>query len=208
MRKILLVTLFLVSGLLFYKYAYSEDNLLALDAGFDKKKAVVLDKIIQKDEKSDNAIKPQDQTPPEDSDKELEKMRSYRELIQNKEKELDLIKLDLEKDSLLLKERQAQKEICQIDKTLPGSAKKEGGLGGKSITEDLKEESIDPSDIKIQLLLIADGLKEGQISLKNTLYNFKEGDTIASKLTVEKIEIGSVTVKEPDGTVLKLSFMD
>jgi hypothetical protein len=135
-------------------------------------------------------------------------MRSYRELIQGKEKELDLIKLDLEKDNILLKERQAQKEISQIDKAFPGSAKKGVSSGGKDIGEGLKEESIDPSDIKIQLLLVTDGLKEGQISLKNTLYNFKEGDTIASKLKIEKIEADGITLREPDGTALKLNFMD
>ena len=208
MKRILLVTLLLVSCLPLYKYAYSEDNLLALDTGLDKKKAVAPDNVIEKDEISDKVIKTEDQTAPDDSDKELEKMRSYRELIQGKEKELDLIKLDLEKDNILLKERQAQKEISQIDKAFPGNAKKGVSSGGKDIGEGLKEESIDPSEIKIQLLLVADGLKEGQITLKNTIYNFKEGDTIASKLKIEKIEAESITLKEPDGTVLKLNFMD
>ena len=208
MKRILLVTLLLVSCLPLYKYAYSEDNLLALDTGFDKNKAVVPDKTIQKDETSDKTIKSEDQAAPDDSDKELEKMRSYRELIQGKEKELDLIKLDLEKDNILLKERQAQKEISQIDKAFPGNAKKGVSSGGKDIGEGLKEESIDPSDIKIQLLLVTDDLKEGQISFKNTLYNFKEGDTIASKLRVEKIEAQGITLREPDSTVLKLNFMD
>ena len=208
MKRILLVTLLLVSCLPLYKYAYSEDNLLALDTGFDKNKAVVPDKTIQKDETSDKTIKSEDQAAPDDSDKELEKMRSYRELIQGKEKELDLIKLDLEKDNILLKERQAQKEISQIDKAFPGNAKKGVSSGGKDIGEGLKEESIDPSDIKIQLLLVTDGLKEGQISLKNTLYNFKEGDTIASKVKIEKIEAEGITLRESDGTVLKVNFMD
>ena len=208
MKRILLVVLFLVSCLSLYRYAYSEDNLLALDTGFDKNKAVVPDKTIQKDETSDKAIKSEDQVAPDDSDKELEKMRSYRTLIQGKEKELDLIKLDLEKDNILLKERQAQKEISQIDKAFPGSAKKEASSGGNGITESAKEEGIDPSDIKIQLLLVTDGLKEGQISFKNTLYNFKEGDTVASKLRVEKIEAQGITLREPDSTVLKLNFMD
>ena len=208
MKRILLVALLLVSCLPLYKYAYSEDNLLALDTGFDKKKAVVPDKIIQKDETSDKAIKPEEQGAPDDSDKELEKMRSYRTLIQGKEKELDLIKLDLDKDNLLLKERQAQKEIRQIDKVLPQGIKKEVTSGGKDTAESLKEENIDPSDVKIQLLLIADSLKEGQLSIKNTIYSFKEGDTIASKLRVEKIEAQGITLKEPDGTVLKVNFMD
>ena len=208
MKRILLVVMLLVSGLLPYKYACPEDNLLALDTGFDKKKAVAPDKIIQKDETTDKVIKTEDEIASDDSDKELEKMRSYRTLIQGKEKELDLIKLDLDKDNLLLKERQAQKEIRQIDKVLPQGTKKEGVSTGKDTAESLKEENVDPSDIKIQLLLVADSLKEGQISLKNTIYSFKEGDTIASKLRVEKIETQGITLKEPDGTVLKVNFMD
>ena len=208
MKRILLVALLLVSCLPLYKYAYSEDNLLALDTGFDKNKAVVPDKTIQKDETSDKTIKSEDQAAPDDSDKELEKMRSYRELIQGRQKEVDLIKLDLEKSSLLLKERQAQKEIYQIDKALPTGANKEGSSTGKATAEGLKEEGIDPSDVKIQFLLIADNLKEGQISLKNTVYNFKEGETIASKLRVEKIEREGITFREPDGTALKVNFMD
>ena len=110
--------------------------------------------------------------------------------------------------STCLKERQAQKEIRQIDKVLPHGTKKEGVSTGKDTAESLKEENVDPSDIKIQLLLVADSLKEGQISLKNTIYSFKEGDTIASKLRVEKIETQGITLKEPDGTVLKVNFMD
>ena len=101
MKRILLVALLLVSCLPLYKYAYSEDNLLSLDTGFDKKKAVAPDKIIQKDETTDKVIKTEDEIASDDSDKELEKMRSYRTLIQGKEKELDLIKLDLDKVNLL-----------------------------------------------------------------------------------------------------------
>ena len=208
MRRVLLVVLFLVCGFSLCRYAYCEDNLLALDASYNKKTAVVADKNVQKDEAIDKVIKALDQIPPDDSDKELEKMRSYRELIQGRQKEVDLIKLDLEKSSLLLKERQAQKEIYQIDKALPTGANKEGSSTGKATAEGLKEEGIDPSDVKIQFLLIADSLKEGQISLKNTVYNFKEGETIASKLRVEKIEREGITFREPDGTALKVNFMD
>ena len=66
MKRILLVVLFLVSCLSLYRYAYSEDNLLALDTGFDKNKAVVPDKTIQKDETSDKTIKSEDQVAPDD----------------------------------------------------------------------------------------------------------------------------------------------
>ena len=93
MKRVLLVVLFLVCGFLLCRYAYCEDNLLALDTSYSKKTAVVADKNVQKDEAIDKVIKPLDQIPPDDSDKELEKMRSYRELIQGRQKEVDLIKL-------------------------------------------------------------------------------------------------------------------
>ena len=209
MRKALIIALLLVSGLLLYKCAWCDDNLLALDVNYAKEKVLSPKESIKKDDTIDKVVKAEDKTlPDDDSDKELEKMRSYRMLIQGRQKELDLIKLDLEKNSLLLKERQAQKEIYQIDKAIPGSTSKEGAFAGKSTAEGLKEEGIDPSDVKIQFLLIAGGLKEGQISLKNTLYSFKEGDIIASKLRVEKIETEGITLKEPDGAALKVNFMD
>ena len=68
--------------------------------------------------------------------------------------------------------------------------------------------SIDSSDIKIQLLVISDNLKEGQISMKGVLYSFREGDSLPLKLTVEKIETSGVTLRQADGAVLKLNFMD
>lgn len=207
MRKILLVVLVFVSGLLLYKCAYSEDNLLALDESLNKKEASIPDKSVKQGEDSSNTIKTEEQKPTGyDSDKNLEKMRSYRRHIENKQKELDLIKLDLEKSDLLLKEKETREKIYQIDKVLPqGSV---DASGGKGIGQDLKEEVIDPSDIKIQLLVISGNLKEGQISFKNTVYNFKEGDVIASRLTVEKIETEGLVLRETNGEVLKLKFID
>ena len=77
-----------------------------------------------------------------------------------------------------------------------------------SSTQGVKDSLVDASDIKIQLLLIADDLKEGQVILKNAPYSFKEGDTIALKLTAEKIESSGVTFKQPDGSILKLNFIN
>jgi len=57
-------------------------------------------------------------------------------------------------------------------------------------------------------LLIADNLREGQISLKGSPYVFKEGDSIASKLTVAQIEPTGITFKQVDGSTLKLNFIN
>lgn len=207
MRKILVIFVFFVSVLSF-KCAYSEDNLLAVDTGYNKESVIFTDKSVQKAEDDDKALEPQEAPlAGDDSDKELEKMKTYRELIQNKQKELEVVKLDFEKASLILKKKEAEKEIYQIDKVIPGSEKEDGSIGSGSF-QDVKEQGVDSSDIKIQLLVISDNLKEGQISMKGVLYSFREGDSLPLKLTVEKIETSGVTLRQADGAVLKLNFMD
>ena len=207
MRKILVIFVFFVSVLSF-KCAYSEDNLLAVDTGYSKESVISTDKSVQKAEDDDKALEPQEAPlAGDDSDKELEKMKTYRELIQNKQKELEVVKLDFEKTSLILKKKEAEKEMYQIDNFIPGSAKEGGSIGSGSF-QDVKDVSLDSSNIKIQLLVISDNLKEGQISMKGVLYNFREGDSLPLKLTVEKIETSGVTLRQADGAVLKLNFMD
>ena len=202
MRKILFMALFFV-GVVSFARAYCDDNLLAVDVGYDKEKAVSADKNVQK-ETTDKVTGLEEKAPSEDeSDKELEKMRSYRELLQNKKKELEVIKLDLERESTLLKKKEAEKEIYQIDKVLFGESKR-GALDG----EEGRGSPVEISDIKLRLLVIADNVKEGQASLKGNLYSFKEGDTIASRLTVEKIEPQCVTLKSLTGEILKVSFTE
>jgi len=207
MRRILVTFVFFVSVLSF-KCAYSEDNLLAVDTGYNKESVISEDKSVQKAEDDDKALEPQE-TPlaGDDSDKELEKIKTYRELIQNKQKELEVVKLDFEKTSLILKKKEAEKEIYQIGNVIPGSAEEDGSIGNGSF-QDVKDVSIDSSDIKIQLLVISDNLKEGQISIKGVLYSFREGDSLPLKLIVEKIETSGVTLRQADGAVLKLNFMD
>lgn len=207
MRRILVTFVFFVSVLSF-KCAYSEDNLLAVDTGYNKESVISTDKSVQKAQDDSKTLEPQEAPlAGDDSDKELEKMKTYRELIQNKQKELEVVKLDFEKTSLILKKKEAEKEIYQIGNVIPGSAEEDGSIGNGSF-QDVKDVSIDSSDIKIQLLVISDNLKEGQISMKGVLYSFREGDSLPLKLTVEKIETSGVTLRQADGAVLKLNFMD
>jgi len=192
-----------------FKYAYCQDNLLAVDVVGNKQKALTQEnKPLVKDENADKAEVPaQEVKPLDDSEQDFEKIKAYREVLENKQNELEVIKLDLEKSDLMLKKRQAEKEIFEIDKSLPqGKAEVSSLLGSSS--QGVKDSLVDASDIKIQLLLIAGDLKEGQVILKNSSYSFKEGDTIASKLTVEKIEPAGVTFKQPDGSILKLNFIN
>ena len=208
MRKTLFLFIFVVAAAGF-KYAYCQDNLLAVDALAGKQKALTQEnKAPVKDENSGEAEAPIEQVKPlEDSDRDLKEIKAYREVLENKQKELGVIRLDLEKSDLMLKKRQAEKEIYEIDKALPQGKAGVSSLPGAS-NQAAKEALVDASDIKIQLLVIADNLKEGQVSLKGTPYSFKEGDSVASKLTVEKIEPSGVTFKQPDGSTLKLNFIN
>lgn len=208
MKRFLFLLLFFifVTG---FKCAYCEDNLLAVDVVDNKQKALAQEnKPLSKDENFSKAEMPVEEVKPlDDSEQDLKKIKAYREVLENKQKELGIIRLDLEKSDLLLKKRQAEKEIFEIDKALPQGKAETSSMPG-SLTQGTKELLVDASDIKIQLLVIADNLKEGQISLKGAPYSFKEGDCIASKLTVERIDPVGVTFKQPDGSILKLNFIN
>jgi len=209
MRKILFLLLFVISAGGF-KYAYCQDNLLAVDVIDSKQKTQAqVNKTLPKDENFNKAQETVVEEPklPDDSEQDLKRIKAYRELLDNKQKELEIIRLDLEKSNLLLKKKEAEKEIYQIDKSLPQGKKEEVSMPG-SLIQGVKEPLIDSSDIKIQLLVIADNLKEGQISLKGAPYRFKEGDCIASKLTVAQIDPSGVTFKQLDGSVFKLNFIN
>jgi hypothetical protein len=207
MKKILFLLLFMFA--VGFKYAYCQDNLLAVD-------------------KIDNGLRPQtqeDKTIPQvltlgkadalveevesadDSEQSFEKIRAYREALENKQKELEVIRLDLEKSGLLLKKKQAEKEIFEIDKVLP-QIKTDAASGVDPLVPAVKEPLLDAADVKILLLVIADSLRKGRISLKGVPYSFKEGDSIAAKLTVEGIEPSGVAFRQVDGSILKLNFIN
>ena len=208
MRKLLFLFLFFMA-MTGFKYAYCQDNLLAVDIIDNKQKALTQEnKPLAKDEISSKVEVPAEEVKPlDDSEQDLKEIKAYREILENKQKELEVIKLDLEKSDLMLKKRQAEKEIYEIDKALPQGKTEVSSLPGSS-AQGAKESLVDTSDIKIQLLVIADNLKEGQLSLKGSPYSFKEGDSIASKLTVEQIEPSGVTFRQPDGSSFKLSFIN
>jgi len=203
--------MFIVAAVSF-KLGYCQDNISAIDKIDNKPKVQTqapADKALSKVESSLQLEAAQEEANPADDsgEQELENMKAYREALENKQKELEVIKLDLEKSDLMLKNRQAEKEIFEIDKSLPQGKSDVSSVAG-GFTQDVKASLVDPSDIKIQLLVIADNLKEGQITLKNSPYVFKEGDSIASKLTVEQIEQTGVTFKQVDGSSFKLNFIN
>jgi len=206
MRKLLFLCLFSIS-IAAFEYAYCQDNLLAVDVIASKHETPAeANKTPASEENTNNApesIKEESRSI-DNSEQDLEKIRAFHELFDNKQKELEIIRLDLEKSNLLLKKKEAEKEIYQIDKVLPQGRKEE--VSG--FIQSVKEPFVDSSDMKIQLLLISDDLKEGQIILKGSTYSFMEGDSIASKLTVERIDPTGVTFKQQDGSVLKLNFIN
>ncbi len=205
MRKLLIVVSIFVS-IAAFRYAWCEDNLLAVDVIDNKQKAAEqVDKTLPKEENTNNAhLIEEEPKPVDDSEQDFAKIKAYHELFDNKQKELEIIRLDLEKSNLLLKKKEAEKEIYQIEKALPQGKKEEAS----GFIQGVKEPLIDSSDVRIQFLLISDGLKEGQVSLKGSTYIFKEGDVIASRLTAEKIDSSGFTFKQQDGSILKLNFIN
>ncbi|MBI4706880.1 MAG: hypothetical protein HY761_03020 [Candidatus Omnitrophica bacterium] len=208
MRRILFLFLFFMA-MAGFKYAYCQDNLLAVDVVDNKQKALTQEnKPLAKDvnvNKAEAAI--EEVKPRDDSEQDLKEIKAYRGLLENKQKELEVIRLDLEKSDLMLKKRQAEKEIYEIDKALPQGKAEVSSLPGSSAQAE-KDSLVDTSDIKIQLLLIAGDLKQGQVSLKGVPYSFKEGDSVASKLTAQEIAASGVTFKQPDGSIFKLNFIN
>jgi len=211
MKRKLFLLMFIAAAVSF-KFGYCQDNLSAIDKIDNKPKVqtqVPADKALPKVESPLQLEAAQEEVKPADDsgEQELENMKAYREALENKQKELEVIKLDLEKSDLMLKKRQAEKEIFEIDKSLPQGGSNVSAMAG-GFSQDAKVSLVEPSDVKLQLLVIADNLKEGQITLKNSPYFFKEGDSIASKLTVERIEPAGVTFKQVDGSSFKLNFIN
>ncbi len=209
MKRLLFLLVF-VMAVAGFKCGYCQDNLLAVDKIDNKTKVQVQeDKTLPKEQNPVQAGVALEEVKQADDagEQDLENIRAYREVLENKQKELEVIKLDLEKSDLMLKKRQAEKEIFEIDKALPQGKSDVSSVSG-GLTQGTKAPLVDASDIKIQLLVIADNLKEGQISLKGSPYVFKEGDSIASKLTVEQIEPSGVTFKQVDGSSFKLNFIN
>ena len=209
MKRILFLLVFVMAAIGF-KCGYCQDNLLAVDKIDNKTKVQSQeDKALPKEQNPVQAGAALEEVKQADDagEQDLENIRAYREVLENKQKELEVIKLDLEKSDLMLKKRQVEKEIFEIDKALPQGKSDVSSVSG-GLTQGTKAPLVDASDIKIQLLVIADNLKEGRISLKGSLYVFKEGDSIASKLTVEQIEPTGVTFKQVDGSLFKLNFIN
>ena len=207
MKRILFVPLFFIfiAG---FQGAYCQDNLLAVDTIADQPhpQAEADKPSLNNEDISSTQQSVQEPESADDSEEDFKKIKAYRQLLENKQKELEIIRLDLEKSGLLLKKRQAEKEIFEIDKVLPEGKNglSESGLLGQGA----KELPLDPAEVKIQLLLISDNLKEAMIILKGTPYVFKEGDCIASKLTAERIEPSGINFRQPDGSTLKLNFIN
>jgi len=207
MKKFLFILLVVSAAGL--KCAYCQDNLLAVDKiGGSSKLQEQEDAPISQALPPDKAETLAGETAPaDDSEKNFEKIRAYREVLENKQKELEVIRLDLEKSDLLLKKKQAEKEMFEINKILP-QVKADVVSAGDSLVTEVKEQLVDAADIKILLLVIADDLKKGMISLKGVPYSFKEGDSIAAKLTVEGIDASGIVFRQVDGSVLKLNFIN
>lgn len=208
MRKLrVMLIIFLITAA--FKHAYCQDNVLAIDT--IKPKEITVEKqdnLEPKQEAVDKNARLSAQETPADDDSQdyLKKIKAYREFIDNKQRELEFIRLDLEKNNLLLKKKEAQKQIYEIEKTLP-EGKKEESMENVSLHRTNRP-ALDISGMKILLLVISGGLKEAVISLKSGAYSFQQGDEIEQGLFLENIDSNSVTLKKPDGLLFKLNFIN
>ena len=206
MRKMILLIMIFE---LFFSQGYCQDNLLAVDIPTQKEKSVKQEekKVMPKeDNKEKTEAVLEEAAQEDDTDKDLDKIKAYRLFMENRQKELEAIRFELEKSGLVLKKKENEKKIYDIEKDLPESTKT--GLSQNIPLSSIKEPAFEAADIKILLLLINGLKKEGIITLKGTPYTFQEGETIASKLTVERITQSGITFKQPDGESLKVNFIN
>lgn len=143
----------------------------------------------------------------DDTDRRVEDMKTYHDILDNKQKEIDIIKLDLEKQKLLLEKKEAQKKIQDISAGLPAGEKMENAsmlIKQKvELTKQAGEE-----DIKILLLVLADNLKEAIVSAGGRQSTVYEGTKIAEGITVESINKTGVVFKRENGDIFVRNFIE
>ncbi len=206
MRKLLILSLIFIFGMGLKLVWASDDNLLAVDISRQEKKVSPRENKVLPTQETPKNSAPVVSGQRDEFAKDLEKIKAFHEAMNDKRHAVEMIRLDLEKESLLLKEKQAQKQIYDIDNSLPLVKKEESQKS--DLSGGLKASWVDPSDVRLLMILISGGLKEGILTLKGTPYRFKDGDCVASKLTVSKITRDTVTFKQPDQTEFTLDFMD
>jgi hypothetical protein len=206
MRKFLTVSLIFIFSVAPRFVWAGDDNLLVVDIPGQKKQGSGQEnKILPTERPSENSA-PVISGQGDEFAKDLEKIKAFQEAMNDRRRAIEMIRLDLEKENLILKEKQAQKQIYDINNSLPVVKKEE--LQKIALSDGLKAPLADPADVRLVMLLISGDHKEGILTIKNTAYPFKEGDCVASKLTVSKITQDTVTFKQADQTEFTLDFMD
>lgn len=206
MRKFLTLSLIFIFSVAPRLVWAGDDNLLAVDIPGQKKQNPGQEsKVLPTDRPPENSA-PVTSGQGNEFAKDLEKIKAFQEAMNDRRRAIEMIRLDLEKESLILKEKQAQKQIYDIDNSLPMVKKEE--LQKNALSGGLKAPLVDPADVGLAMLLISGDLKEGILTIKNTAYGFREGDCVVSKLIVSNITRDAVTFKQPDQTEFTLDFMD
>lgn len=143
----------------------------------------------------------------DDTDRRVEDMKTYHDILDNKQKEIDIIKLDLEKQKLLLEKKEAQKKIQDISAGLPAGEKMENAsMLIKQKAELIKQ--VGEEDIKILLLALADNLKEAIVSAGGRQSTVYEGTKIAEGIAVESINKTGVVFKRGNGDIFIRNFIE
>ena len=144
----------------------------------------------------------------DDTDRRVEDMKTYHDILDNKQKEIDIIKLDLEKQKLLLEKKEAQKKIQDISAGLPVGEKMENASMLIKQKVELTKQAGEEEDIKILLLVLADNLKEAIVSAGGRQSTAYEGTKIAEGITVESINKTGVVFKRENGDIFIRNFIE
>lgn len=190
-------------------YGICEDNLSVLGGVNIKKKEIIQEPVetvpAPEMELIKKEIAPALADEVEETDKRVTDMKIYHDLVDGKQKEIDLIKLDLEKKELLLKKKEAEQKISDINKSLPQEA---SGISETLVMhpESLPAEGITAGDIKINLLILSQGGEEAIITVKGSPQTIFEGKEVGGMFTVETITNDGVMFKQTDGSVFKVNF--
>ena len=216
MKRILLVIGIVV---IFYRIGYCDDNLSVLGSYGNKNKEK--EKIETKTESVPERVitetankEKQDRNQEvemelvedlDDTDKRVEDMKAYHDILDSKQKEIDIIKLDLEKQRLLLEKKEAQKKIQDIVSGASAGERIEDAA--VFMTRKTETTAFFPEeDIKILLLVVTDNLKEAMVAVngrQNTVY---EGVKIDNNLTVESIKNTGIVFKRENGETFVRNF--
>ena len=164
---------------------------------------------VVEDIKEEKAVIPGALLVSDETDKRVESMKAYHEALDERQKEIDIIKLDLEKQKLLLEKKEAQKHIADINENLPsGKAESSEASILSPAVKNPATDSIAAADVKVVFIVVSDKVKEAILNIKGAQRTVRESDKISDLVTVEKISKEGVLFSSSSGTGFTVNFIE